>query len=463
MLDMTARQMIDRFADRSLSPLEYARALVVHIERWEPALGALYAYDPQALLEAAALSEARWQAGMPCGLLDGVPVTLKELIATQGQPIPQGSLASTLVPASADAPVAARLKEAGAIIFAKTTVPDFGMLSSGLSTFHTLARNPWDLSCNPGGSSAGAAAAAAAGYGPLHVGTDIGGSVRLPAAWCGLVGFKPSLGRIPVDPYYTGRCAGPMTRTVGDAALMMNVLALPDARDATSLPYAPIAWDSAYQRCDMQGMRVGLLLEPGCGLPPDPEICDAVRTAADGFAALGAQIVPIRPVMTQEMLSGLDDYWTARSWAELRTLPESQQHKVLPFIRAWAGRGRHIDGARALDGLGQTFALRRACAALFEAVDAVLSPTPPNISFPAGNAGPTNDPERSFDHIVYTVPWNMSEQPAISINCGFSSTGMPIGLQIIAPRFADLMALKMAATYEVLRGPMPRWPQPPAT
>ncbi|MBB2190166.1 amidase [Gluconacetobacter azotocaptans] len=462
MLDLTARELLKLFRTRSLSPVEYARHLVAHIARWEPALGALYLYDPDRLLSEAAQSEARWMAGTPAGMLDGVPVTVKELIATRGDPIPQGSAASPLVPAPADAPIAARLKEAGAIIFAKTTVPDFGMLSSGLSTFHRLARNPWNLACNPGGSSAGASAAAAAGYGPLHVGTDIGGSVRLPAAWCGLVGFKPSLGRIPVDPYYIGRCAGPMTRTVDDAALMMPVLALPDARDATSLPPEAIDWDGYYRGMRLRGLRIGLQLEPGCGLPLDAEIRAAVTAAAERLAELGAEIVPVPPVMTQDMLSGLDDYWTARSWAELRKLPEDRMDKVLPFIRDWASRGKNIDGVRAVDGLGQTFAMRRACAALFESVDAVLSPTTPVVSFPAEFPGPTNDPDRSFDHIVYTVPWNMSEQPAVSINCGFSSDGMPIGLQIVTPRFADLDALRLASVCETARGPITSWPAPPA-
>src|SRR6202011_2582533 len=149
---------------------------------------ALYAFDPDGARTVAKASTERWQKGEPTGALDGVPVTIKDNIATKGVP----------VPATVDAPPAARLREAGAVIFSKTTMPDYGMLSSGLSSFHPLTRNPWDLSKNHGGSSAGAGAAGAAGYGPLHLGTDIGGSVRLPACWCGLVALKPSLGRIPI-------------------------------------------------------------------------------------------------------------------------------------------------------------------------------------------------------------------------------------------------------------------------
>ncbi|WP_010507439.1 amidase [Komagataeibacter europaeus] len=462
MMDLTAREILSSYRKRTLSPVEYANALIAHIARWESTLGALYAYEPDRLVSEARLSEQRWMNGRPCGILDGVPATLKELIATRGLPIPQGSIATKLVPATYDAPPAARLKEAGALIFAKTTVPDFAMLSSGLSTFHPLARNPWNLACNPGGSSAGAAAAAAAGYGPLHVGTDIGGSVRLPAAWCGLVGFKPSLGRIPIDPYYIGRCAGPMTRTVGDAALMMNVLSQPDARDATSLPYADIDWDSYYRGMDVRGLKVGLMLDAGCGLELDDEIRVAIENMAGVLADMGAKIIPVDPVMTPAMLSGLDHYWSARSWAELSQLPPDRLEKVLPFIRTWAQRGEKVSGVAAVDGLGQTFAMRRKCAQLFEHVDIVLSPTTPNVSFPAEYPGPTNDPERSFDHIAFTVPWNMSEQPAISIHCGFSHGGMPIGAQIITPRFADLQAIRLAAMYETARGPMPRWPLPPS-
>ena len=171
-----------------------------------------------------------------------MPVTIKENIATKGVPVPVGTAAAELTPSPVDAPPSARLKEAGAVVLGKTTMPDYGMLSSGLSSFHPLTRNPWNLALNPGGSSAGAAAAGAAGYGPLHLGTDIGGSVRLPAGWCGLVGVKPSHGSVPIDPAYLGRIAGPLTRTVADAALMMSVLSRPDWRDATSLPPQDLPW-----------------------------------------------------------------------------------------------------------------------------------------------------------------------------------------------------------------------------
>ena len=237
-----AAELAALYRRREASPVEVVRAVIAHIERCEPKLQALYAYDPDAALAAARASEARWTDGQPLSAIDGVPGTLKENIASRGTPVPVGTAASLLTPAAEDAPPAARWREAGAVLLAKTTMPDYGMLSSGLSSFHPLTRNPWDLSKNPGGSSAGAGAAAAAGYGPLHVGTDIGGSIRLPAGWCGVFGLKPSLGRIPIKPPFAGRVAGPMTRTVADAALLMAELSKPDWRDAMSLPYQAIEW-----------------------------------------------------------------------------------------------------------------------------------------------------------------------------------------------------------------------------
>ena len=225
---MSAVALLKAYRSRALSPVEAMEDVLARIAAFEPHIHATYLLEPERALEEARASEQRWRRGEPAGPLDGVPTTIKDNIATKGEPVPLGTAASELEPAPADAPPVARLREAGAILFAKTTMPDYGMLSSGLSSFHPLTRNPWDLTRNPGGSSAGAAAAAAACCGPLHLGTDIGGSVRLPAGWCGSVGFKPSGGRVPIDPPYIGRVAGPLTRSVADAALMMATLAQPD-------------------------------------------------------------------------------------------------------------------------------------------------------------------------------------------------------------------------------------------
>ncbi len=459
-MDLDAGALVEGYRARRFDPVDVVEALDARIAAWEPHLHALYAHDPVSARREAEASAARWANDAPLSALDGVPVSLKELIATRGVPTPVGTAATVLVPEDHDAPPAARLREAGAILFAKTTVPDYGMLSSGLSSFHPLTRNPWNLATNPGGSSAGAAAAAAAGYGPLHVGTDIGGSVRLPAAWCGLVGFKPTLGRIPIDPYYTGRCAGPMTRTVDDAARMMAVLSLPDARDATSLPPERIDWMSSID--GVRGLRVGVMMDPGCGMALDAEIDDAVRHAAARFAQAGAAVVPVSPVLDRAILDGIDQYWRARAWAEIGALPEERRALILPYILRWAEAGAEVSGTEAVSGFGGTFALRRRCAVAFAELDVILSPTTPNLDFPAEFASPLDDPALPFEHIAFTLPWNMGEQPAVSIHCGFSSGGTPIGLQIVTPRFADRQAIELARWFEAGRGPITTWPTPPA-
>ncbi|MFJ6326750.1 MULTISPECIES: amidase [unclassified Rhizobium] len=457
--DLSIQDLRRKFADKSLSPSEYWLALEKHIEAWEPVISALYAYDPEDARQQAAASTQRWAKGVPMGPLDGIPVTLKELIATKGQPVPLGTAAVDLIPATEDAPIAARMREDGAVIFAKTTCPDYGMLSSGLSSFHKLSRNPWDPSQNPGGSSAGAAAAAAAGYGPLHIGTDIGGSVRLPAGWTGIFGFKPSHGRIPVDPYYVGRCAGPMTRTVEDAAFSMATLSRPDWRDGTSLPPNEIDWMDL--DVDVRGMTIGLMLDAGCGLSVEDEVRDAVLAAAKRFEKAGATVIDVAPVLTRQMLDGLDVFWRARFWGDIVGLSEERRNAILPYIHSWAKGGADVSGVEAVRGFNQTIEMRKSCGRLFTQVDAVLSPTNPIVSYPAEWASPTNDPARPFEHICFTVPWNMSEQPAASINCGFSRSGMPIGLQIVGPRFGDMLVLRLSKAFEDWTGGVANWPKRP--
>ena len=235
--ERSAAELSAAYSRGELSPLQVTRALLERIEAWEPRINAMYRVQRESALEQARASEARWRSGRPLSALDGVPLTIKENIYTRGDPAPIGTRANEDAPPQpADAPPAARVREAGCVMLGKTTMPDFGMLSSGLSSLHGITRNPWRLDRNPSGSSSGAGAAAAAGYAPLHLGTDIGGSVRLPATHCGIFALKPSLGRVPVHPPYLGRVTGPMTRSVADAALLMSVIARPDARDFMSLP-----------------------------------------------------------------------------------------------------------------------------------------------------------------------------------------------------------------------------------
>jgi aspartyl-tRNA(Asn)/glutamyl-tRNA(Gln) amidotransferase subunit A len=457
--DLSAVDLVAGYRARQFSPSEVLEDVLAHIAVWEPHLKALYAFDPDGARAAAKASTERWQKGEPSGALDGVPATIKENIATKGVPVPLGAATTKLVPSPVDAPPAARLREAGAVIFSKTTMPDYGMLSSGLSSFHPLTRNPWDLSKNPGGSSAGAGAAGAAGYGPLHLGTDIGGSVRLPACWCGLVALKPSLGRIPIDPPYVGRVAGPMTRTVDDAALMMSVLSKPDRRDGMSLPPNDFNWKAL--DLPSRKLRIGLMLDLGVGQALEQDVRDTAVAAARAFEAAGADVSEVPSVLTREMLDGLDMFWRVRLWDELSKMTPADRAKALPYIYKWAESGAKLTGVDAVRGFNATMAIRAAAAKLFCELDYVISPVSPVVNFAAELASPINDPEKPFEHIAYTVTWNMAENPAASINGGYDKNGFPIGVQIVGRRFDDLGVLRMAKAFEAMRGQQRPWPAAP--
>jgi Asp-tRNA(Asn)/Glu-tRNA(Gln) amidotransferase A subunit family amidase len=457
---MSARELLRAYRTRALSPVEAMASVIERVEAYEPHIHATWLYAPERAVKEARASEARWVRREPIGPLDGVPVTVKDNIATRGDPTPVGTAASDMTPAKADAPPAARLREAGAIIFTKTTMPDYGMLSSGLSSHHPLARNPWKLDRNPGGSSSGAGAAAAALYGPLHVGTDIGGSVRLPAGWCGIFGLKPSAGRIPIDPPYIGRVAGPMTRDAADAALLMATLSLPDVRDYSSLKYEKLDW--TIEPASLKGLRVGLMMEAGCGVPPTPEVRAAIERAARDFEAPGAHVEPLKPFLTQGMLDGLDRFWRARALGDIRALTDERRSLVLPFIRDWAESAAGLSAVEALHGFNQIAEIRKAAIATTHEFDFVLSPTAPMTAFPAEWASPSCDPLHPFPQVGFTVAFNMSEQPAASVNCGYDADGLPIGLQIIGRRFDDVGVLKIARAFEAMRADEARpWPEPP--
>jgi len=457
--DLSAVAIIEAYRSRELSPIDVMLDVLARVEAFEPHIHATYLLAPERALAEARASEARWLRGEPIGPLDGVPATVKDNIATKGEPKPVGTAATDLIPEPRDAPPAQRLREAGAILFSKTTMPDYGMLSSGLSSFHALARNPWNLARNPGGSSAGAGAAGAAGYGPLHLGTDIGGSVRLPAGWCGLFGLKPSGGRVPIDPPYVGRIAGPMTRTVADAALMMATLSKPDSRDWMSLPPQALNW--ATRPANLKGLRIGLLLEAGCGAMPAPEVRAEIERAARDFEAAGAIVEPLAPFLTQAMLDGLDFFWRTRSRIDIKALTPEKREKVLPFIRAWAESAEGLSGEVVFNGFNQILEMHRSAVTATQPYDFVLSPTAPITAYPAELASPSNDPLNPFPHIGFTVAYNMSEQPAATINCGFSSEGLPIGLQIIGRRFDDVGVIAVALAFERMRAGEARpWPEP---
>ncbi|HEY7240168.1 MAG TPA: amidase [Burkholderiales bacterium] len=460
--NLTAAQLASGYARGELSPVEVTRALLERIEAWEPRINALYRLHRDASLVQARASEARYRAGAALGPLDGVPLTLKENIATRGDPAPIGTRANDDAPAQADdAPPAARMREAGAVILGKSTMPDYGMLSSGVSSLHGVTRNPWRLDRNPSGSSSGAAAAAVAGYGPLHVGTDIGGSVRLPATHCGIFALKPSLGRVPIHPPYMGRVAGPMTRTVEDAALALDVLARPDARDFMSLPAPAQSCRNALDGLDPKRVRIGFIAEMEVGLPVHPEVRAAAQAAAAALEAAGCSVEPMRSFLTGEMLEGVCRFFEARSHNDFMQLGEARRRRVLPFIAEWCTwRAGAFSGRDVMQAYSQVMALREAAVAASARHDFLLSPTSPILAYDAELPAPGNDPRNALPHIAFTVPYNMSEQPAASLNWSYSAEGLPIGVQVIGRRFDDAGVLKLCRLIETLRPPQRDWPEP---
>ena len=460
--DLGAARMAAAFRAGELSPVEVARAALERIDAWEPHLNAMYLLHREAALASARESEARWRVGRPLSDIDGVPVTIKENIYTRGDPAPIGTAAGDLTPKPADAPPAARLREAGCVLLGKTTMPDFGMLSSGLSSIHGITRNPWRLDRNPSGSSSGAGAAAAAGYGPLHLGTDIGGSVRLPAAHCGIFALKPSLGRIPIDPPYMGRAAGPMTRSVADAALAMNVLTKPDRRDWMSLPWQPVDYPAQLDRVEPRGLRVGLLTDMRAGLPAAPEVRAAAEAAARALASAGAIVEPMESFLTPQMLDGMQVFFEARSHNDVSAMPPEVRARILPFIVEWCThRAGGFSGRDVMAGYAQVVAMREAAVRACSRFDFVISPTSPILPYEAELACPGNDPRDALPHIAFTVAYNMSEQPAASLNWTFTPEGLPVGVQVIGQRFDDAGVLGLARVLEALRPPQRPWPLPP--
>ena len=419
----------------------------------------MFVIDAAGALEMAAASQERWRKRKPLSAIDGVPITIKDNIPMRGFPTPVGTAAGDMTPSDSDAPPTARVREAGCVLLGKTTMPDFGMLASGVSSLHGITRNPWNVARNTAGSSSGAGAAIVAGYGPFALGTDIGGSVRLPAAYTGIFALKPSLGRVPIYPPYLGRVVGPMTRTVTDAALLMTALSKPDARDYMALPEQRIDWTRSLTG-NVKGKKLGLMLEAGVGLEPQPAVRRAIERAGKAFARAGAVVEPVAPFVTPEMLAGLDCFFQARLLADYELLPPKRKAKVLPFIATWCRRAKRLTAVDALRALGQVFLMREKAVAAIQKFDFLLSPTSPITAYAVDEATPGNDPAKPFEHIGFTAPFNMSEQPACSICAGYDADGLPIGLQIIGHRFDDIGVLRMARAYEMLRPAMRPWPEP---
>ncbi|OLT21722.1 amidase [Ornithinimicrobium sp. CNJ-824] len=448
--------MAEGYAAGRLGPVEVATDVLQVVEEQEPALNAFWVRDePEEVLARARASQERWATGAPLSQWDGVSVTLKENVARAGVPMPAGCAAVDPVVPEVDSPVARRCAEAGLVVLGSTTMPDWGMLSSGHSSRHGQTVSPLNPDWTTGGSSSGAGAAAAAGYGPLHVGTDIGGSIRLPATWLGLASLKPSAGRIPLHAPYMGRVAGPMARRVEDLAALMDVLSGPDPLDWTSLTAQEVAWTDLGVGEDGRpwtacGLRVGVWTRAGYGVEPEPEVVAATRAVADQLADEGASVVEMEPWLDQGVLDGVNRFWQVRSWADLSRLGPERQAMVHPFVAEWARQGEGLSGVAVMDAYHAFTDLQARTVAAWAQegdLDLLVSPVAPCPAYPAELPMPYPDEGRGMWHINFTLPWNMTGQPAGTVDAGRTEDGRPIGVQIVGRRFDDLGVLKTMRWY----------------
>lgn len=464
--DISALELIRLFKRRAVSPVEVTKAVLARIQAWEPKLNAVFEDDAQSALAMARASEARWQKGEPAGALDGLPLSIKDNLAISGRISPVGNKLVKLAPAAGDCPPVARMREAGAVFICRTTMPDFGMLISGRSSLHGITRNPWNLQRNPGGSSSGAGAAAAAGYGPLHLGTDIAGSVRLPASWCGVFGFKPSHGRVPVAPPYIGRVTGPLTRTVTDAALMMGVLSAPDVRDYMSLPPVKLDWNvSDVEPNYLHGKRIGLWLDAGPKIRLNPEVRAAVESAAAVLRDAGASVDLLPRWFEPSSLIAYHELLGTRLKIDIRAAKAGAAfgEEIPKYLCDWCNSVSLKTAEDMLGAVHTIFQLRADTIAATSSFDFIVSPTAAVPAIAAENYTENDEPNEPLIEGVFAQPFNLSEQPAASINCGYTVAGLPIGLQIVGRRFDDVGVLRLARVWERIRGPQKEWPEPGAS
>lgn len=446
---LTAEALLGHYARGTLSPVEVLQAVTERIARHNPALNAFAVLDPRALL-AARESEGRWRAGRPLGVLDGVPCTVKDLVDLAGLPTRRGSRTTPAEAAVADGPAVLGLKAAGAVILGKTTTTEFGWKSPGDCPLHGITRNPWNPAYSTGGSSSGAAAAAAAGFGPLHLGTDAGGSIRIPAAWCGVVGLKPSFGRVPQWPlsaFGSVSCAGPIARTVRDAALMLSALARHDLRDPYCLPDDPRDWLRGIED-GVAGLRVSVLRSPGFEAPVDADGIAAVEQAAAILAEAGAEVLDEDPGLPDvgEAFRGL---WGASLAALAAGMAPERRALLDPGILEVAAAHEGVSGLALMAGEAARVLAAHRMAVFHRRFDLVLCPVvpggPPLADAATGDAGAA----LLRDWAPWTLLFNLTRQPAVSMPLGMTATGLPRSVQVAAGLYRDDLVLRAARVLEM--------------
>ena len=452
--DCTATELLQLYRGRQASPVEATHAVLKRIDALNPQLNAFCHLAPEQALADARLSEARWREGRPTGVLDGVPTSIKDLILTRGWPTRRGS--RTVDPDQAwdvDAPATARLREAGAVLLGKTTTPEFGCKGETNSPLTGISRNPWDPRKTPGGSSGGTAAAVAAGMGPLSVGTDGAGSVRIPAAFCGNFGLKPSFGRVPaypLSPMGTVSHLGPHTMSVRDAALMMNVLKQPDARDWHALPPDGDDYLQPLER-GIRGLKIAYSPTLGYAQDVHPEVAAAVLAAVRQLEQLGAEVEQVDPGI-EDPLPITIGLWFAGAWAIWSGLSPEQRAVADPDFATEADAG----SAYGVLELHRLTLARGALGAhmrqFMTRYDLLVTPAVAVPAFDARPAGSTKlTPQNMLGWTPFSYPFNLTQQPACTIPCGLTQAGLPIGLQIVGPMFGDALVLRAARAYETVR------------
>jgi aspartyl-tRNA(Asn)/glutamyl-tRNA(Gln) amidotransferase subunit A len=450
---LSAAELSQGFRRRKISPVEATRAVLDRVERANGRINAFNLIDEERALADARAAERRWAKANPLSPIDGVPTSIKDLVLTKGWPTLRGSrTVDPSQPWTEDAPSTARLREAGAVLIGKTTTPEYGWKGATDSPLTGVTRNPWNRKRTPGGSSGGASAALAAGMGPLAIGTDGGGSIRIPASFTGVVGLKPAFGRVSAHPpsaFGTVSHVGPMTRTVIDAALMLNVIAKPDVRDWAALPYDARDWTRGIEG-GVGGLRVAYSATLGYA-QVHHEVANVVGAAVKRFAKLGARVKQVDPPIPDPRPCFQTLWWSGAGQA-FRGLAPERLKLLEPALRKVVKAGQRIALERYLGAVQTRVQIASALKRFIgEEYDLLLTPTVAVPPFAVRRLYPEGEPgheEQWVDWTPFTFPFNLSQQPACSVPCGFTSDDLPIGLQIVAPMFREDLVLRAARAYE---------------
>jgi aspartyl-tRNA(Asn)/glutamyl-tRNA(Gln) amidotransferase subunit A len=439
---------------KKLSPVELTRAVLDRIERLNPTLNAFVTVTAETALAAARRAEQAVMSGEQLGPLHGLPFSVKDLALTKGVPTKFGSHIFANRIGEVDAPYVRRLHEAGGVMVGKTTSPEFGWKALGDSPLTGISRNPWNTRVTTGGSSAGAGAAAAAGLGPLHQGSDGAGSIRIPSGFCGIVGVKATYGRVPLWPVSNNDYAthaGPMTRTVADAALMLSVMAGPDDADATCLEAPPADYVGQLDR-GVKGLRVAFSPDLG-NLRVDAEVATPVAAAARVFESLGASVEEVKPRFadTSDMIRLI---WGAHYIGNYGQYLDEWRGRMDPGLVACIEDAKRWSAAEYVAMRGRRINFWDSVRPLFERYDLLLTPTTSVAAFEVGQLNPAGWPQHAWDWFPwasFSYPFNFTGQPATTVPAGFTPGGLPVGLQIVGRRFADLTVLQAAHAFETAR------------